>query len=105
MQVRSVEMAKTSSDLEVETVESASSQKSNLLANRLSNILSASYADIEIGEVLRVVENTDIKYGTTDRRHLRLEITKGVIECNATIVDDFRQVAEVRGRRNLLGRG
>ena len=105
MDVRSIDMEKPSPDLEYEPVESAGSQKSNLLANRLSNILSASYADTEIGEVLRTVENTDIEHATKDRRHLRLEITKGVIECNATIVDDFSHVAEVRGRRNLLGRG
>ena len=71
-------------------------QKSNALANKISAVLSASYADSEIREALRTLDEKNIKNSTETRRSLRLDAQKEVIERNGDIVKDFGHVAEVR---------
>ena len=71
-------------------------QRSSVLANKVTGILSASFVDSEIGNVLRIVDTTESRFTGTDRRHLRREVNKEVIDCNAAIVEDFGHVAEVR---------
>lgn len=74
----------------------SSVKRSNALSNRLTNVLSSSYADTEIRDALRLF---DARYGDKDIEHdidLRYETQKEVIEANARIIDDFSKVAQVR---------
>ncbi|KAL8674905.1 MAG: hypothetical protein Q9168_000708 [Polycauliona sp. 1 TL-2023] len=61
-----------------DTPASVAGQRSGALANKLSGVLSVSYADSEIRDALR---SLDVK-------------NRDVIECNSSIVQDFSQVAE-----------
>lgn len=71
-------------------------QRSGVLANKLTNVLSASYADSEIRDALRHLDISDIQNTPENRRKIRLDVQKEVIDCNAGILDDFGAVAEVR---------
>ena len=70
--------------------------KSNALSNKISTVLSASYADSEIREALRTLDEKSIKNSAETRRKLRLNVQKEVIERNGDIIKDFGHVAEVR---------
>ena len=70
--------------------------KSNALSNKISTVLSASYADSEIREALRTLGEKSIKNSAETRRKLRLNVQKEVIERNGDIIKDFGHVAEVR---------
>ena len=70
-------------------------QRANALSNKLTTVLSASYADSEIREALRILDERNIRNEPETRRKLRLEVQKNVIDCNGEIVKDFGQVAEV----------
>lgn len=70
-------------------------QRSNALTNKLSNVLSASYADPEIREALRMLDARNVQNSSTTRRRLRLDVQKEVLECNGRIVKEFGHVAEV----------
>lgn len=70
-------------------------QKSNALANRLTSVLSASYADSEIRDALRTLDEKKIQNNTETRRALRLDVQKEVIDCDGEIVKEFGHVAEV----------
>ena len=72
-----------------------SSQRTNVFANRLASILSASYADAEIRDALRTFDRTKFQNTSALRRRLRLDVQKEVIDCNAEIIDDFGAVAQV----------
>jgi conserved oligomeric Golgi complex subunit 6 len=67
----------------------------SLLSNKLTSVLSTSYADSEIRDALRLLDAKGIRNNAETRRNLRLELQKEVIKCNAQIVDDFGKVAEV----------
>ncbi|KAL6721184.1 Golgi transport complex subunit 6 [Lecanora helva] len=69
-------------------------QRSNALANKLSSVLSASYADPEIRDVLRTFDERDIKNTAETRRSIRLDAQREVIERNGDIIKDFGHVAE-----------
>ena len=71
-------------------------QRSNALSNKLTSVLSASYADSEIRDALRILDQKETKNTAETRRRLRLDVHKEVIERNGDIVRDFGQVAEVR---------
>lgn len=71
-------------------------QKSNALSNKISTVLSASYADSEIREALRTLDEKSIKNSAETRRKLRLDVQKEVIERNGDIIKDFGHIAEVR---------
>lgn len=70
-------------------------QRSNVLTHRLTNVLSASYADSDIRDVLRALDQERIKNTAETRRTVRLDVQKGVIERNGAIIKDFSPVVEV----------
>lgn len=75
---------------------SSTPQRSNALSNKLSAVLSASYADSEIRDALRILDEKEIRNTAETRRRLRLDVQKEVIQRNGAVVQEFRLVAEVR---------
>ena len=75
---------------------SAAPQRSTALASKLTSVLSASYADSDIRDALRTLDERNIKNTGQTRRRLRLDAQKEVIELNNEVIQDFGQVAEVR---------
>ena len=71
------------------------SSKSNALSNKITSVLSASYADSEIRNALGLLDARGTTNTTDTRRNLKLDAQKQVIDCNAAILDEFGQVAEV----------
>lgn len=71
-------------------------QRSTALTNRLTAVLSASYADSDIRDSLETLSLKGIHNSAETRRQLRLDVQKEVVDCNAEIVKDFGKVAEVR---------
>lgn len=71
-------------------------QRSNALANKLTNVLSTSFADAEIREALSTLNKRKVQNTPETRRRLRLDAQKEVIDCNGDIIEDFGLVAEVR---------
>lgn len=86
-----------STDYEDAATSSTYPQKSHVLSNRLTSILSTSFADGEIREALRILDEKKIENSQEARRWFRLDAQKEVIECNGDVIKDFGQVAEVRG--------
>ena len=80
---------------------SSTPQRSNALSNRLSGVLSASYADSEIRDALRSLDEKEIKNTAETRRRLRLDVQKEVIQRNGAVVQEFGHVAEVRSVQRL----
>lgn len=74
------------------------SQRSTALSNRLTSVLSASYADSDIRDSLETLSIREIHNTAGTRRQLRLDVQKEVVDSNAEIVRDFGKVAEVRPR-------
>jgi hypothetical protein len=72
-----------------------STRSSNALSSRITSVLSASYADLDIRDALETLDARGIQNTPETRRQLRLDIQKEVIQCNGEIVKDFGQVAEV----------
>ncbi|CAA9956848.1 component of oligomeric golgi complex 6 [Pyrenophora teres f. maculata] len=72
----------------------ATSRGTNALSTRITNVLSASYADLEIRDALETLDARGVQNTAETRRQLRLEVQKEVIQCNGEIVKDFGQVAE-----------
>ena len=66
------------------------------LPNRLTNILSASFADAEIRDTVRILDRSSIENTLEVRRRLRFDVQKEVIDCNAGIINAFGAVAQVR---------
>ncbi|KAH8435021.1 Golgi transport complex subunit COG6 [Aspergillus melleus] len=69
-------------------------QRSNALSNRLTSVLSASYADSDIRDALETLSLRGVHNTAEVRRQLRLDVQKEVVDSNATIVRDFGKVAE-----------
>jgi len=69
--------------------------RSSALSNRLTSVLSASYADSDIRDALETLDLRGIHNTADTRRQLRLDVQKEVIDCNGEIVQDFGKVAEV----------
>lgn len=76
-------------------IAAGSSQRINVFANKLTSVLSASYADAEIRDALRTFDKTEFQNTSALRRRLRLDVQKEVIDCNAEIINDFGAVAQV----------
>lgn len=74
----------------------SSSQRSTALANKLTSVLSSSYADSDIRDALETLDARGVQNTPETRRQLRLDVQKEVIDCNGQIIQDFGQVAEVR---------
>ncbi|KAI9707191.1 MAG: Golgi transport complex subunit 6 [Candelina mexicana] len=68
--------------------------RSSALSNKLISVLSTSYADLEIRDALEILDARGIANTQETRRHLRLDVQREVIDCNAQIVEEFGQVAE-----------
>ncbi|KAN0080524.1 Conserved oligomeric Golgi complex subunit 6 [Elaphomyces granulatus] len=73
---------------------SSAVQRSSALSNRLTNVLSASYADSGIRDSLETLDLRKTRNIPETRRQLRLDVQKEVIDCNGEIVQDFGKVAE-----------
>lgn len=74
--------------------ESGLARRGNALSNKLTSVLSSSYADTEIRDALRLL---DTRYGSTDLDgdiDLKYEAQKEVIEANARIIEDFSKVTK-----------
>lgn len=69
--------------------------KSNMLSNKITSVLSASYADSEIRNALALLDTRGITNTVESRRNLRLDAQKELIDCNVAILEEFSQVAEV----------
>jgi|SRR5450432_1588764 conserved oligomeric Golgi complex subunit 6 len=67
------------------------------LSSKVTNVLSASYADSEIRDALSLLDERGIESNAEARRKLRLDIQKEVIDSNGDIIREFSLVAEVCG--------
>lgn len=72
-----------------------SNTKLSALQGRITSVLSASYADIDIRDALETLDDRHVRNTTDTRRNLRLEVQQELIQCNGEVVKDFGQVAEV----------
>ncbi|KAK4614027.1 Conserved oligomeric Golgi complex subunit 6 [Fulvia fulva] len=68
--------------------------RSNALHNRITSVLSASYADLEIRDALDMLDERGTQNTAEARRNLRLDVQEELIQCNGEIVHDFGKVAE-----------
>ena len=68
--------------------------KSNALQNRITSVLSASYADLEIRDALAILDDRGLQNTAETRRNLRLDVQDELVQCNGEIVHDFGKVAE-----------
>jgi hypothetical protein len=73
----------------------AASRGANALSSRITSVLSASYADLEIRDALETLDARGVRNTAETRRQIRLDVQKEVIQCNGEIVKDFGQVAAV----------
>ena len=72
------------------------SRGANALSTRITSVLSASYADLEIRDAIETLDARGVKNTAEMRRQIRLQVQKEVIQCNGEIIRDFGDVAEVR---------
>lgn len=72
----------------------ALASRSNALSSKVSSLLSASYADIEIRDALSLIDERNIENNAQTRRQLRLDVQREVIESNGVIIKEFGHVAE-----------
>ena len=72
------------------------SRGANALSTRITSVLSASYADLEIRDVLETLDTRGTQNTAETRRQIRWHVQKDVIQCNGEIVKDFGDVAQVR---------
>jgi hypothetical protein len=71
------------------------SRGSNALSARITSVLSASYADLEIRDALDTLDHRGVRNTAETRRQLRLDVQREVVQCNGEVVRDFGDVAEV----------
>ena len=76
------------------TPSAGTAPRSNALQNRITEVLSASYADLEIRDALAILDDRGLHNTAENRRNLRLDVQAELIQCNGEIVDDFGKVAE-----------
>jgi hypothetical protein len=69
--------------------------RASALSSRITSVLSASYADLDIRDALQTLDARGFQSTQESRRNLRLDLQQEVIQCNGEIVRDFGQVAEV----------
>ncbi|EME42363.1 hypothetical protein DOTSEDRAFT_73250 [Dothistroma septosporum NZE10] len=68
--------------------------RSNALQSRITSVLSASYADLEIRDALDILDERGLQNTADTRRNLRLDVQEELIHCNGEILHDFGRVAE-----------
>ena len=73
----------------------AGSGRSSMLSNKLTSVLSQSYADPEIRDTLSILDARGVVNDASARRRLKFDAQKEVVECNGVILQDFGVVAEV----------
>lgn len=73
----------------------AALSRSSVLSNKLTGVLSRSYADSEIRDTLSILDARGVVNDVSARQTLRLDAQQEMIECNGAIVQDFGLVAEV----------
>jgi hypothetical protein len=78
------------------------SRGTNALSSRITSVLSASYADLEIRDALETIDARGIQNTAETRRQIRLDVQKEVIQCNGEIIKDFGDVAEVSIPTHML---
>ena len=61
------------------TTPSSAVPKSNALQNRVTSVLSASYADLEIRDALSMLDERGLQNTAETRRNLRLEVQQELI--------------------------
>ena len=76
------------------TTPSSAAPRANPFQNRLTNVLSASYADLEIRDALSMLDERGLQNTADTRRNLRLDVQQELIECNGEIVQDFGKMAQ-----------
>lgn len=76
------------------TPSTGAAARSNALQNRITSVLAASYADLEIRDALSVLDERGLQNTAETRRNLRLDVQEELIQCNGDIVHDFGHVAE-----------
>lgn len=76
------------------TTPSTAAPRSNALQNRITSVLSASYADSDTRDALSILDARHLTNTAAARRNLRLDVQQELIECNGEIVQDFGRVAE-----------
>jgi hypothetical protein len=74
----------------------ASAPRSSALSSRITSVLSASYADLDLRDALETLDSRKFQNTQESRRNLRLDLQQEVIKSNREIIQDFGQVAEVR---------
>jgi hypothetical protein len=74
----------------------ASAPRSSALSSRITSVLSASYADLDLRDALETLDARNFQNTQESRRNLRLDLQQEVIKSNGEIIQDFGQVAEVR---------
>ena len=95
MAISDYDLSSLTASYDEPSLTSAFPQRSHALSNKLTSILSTSFADTEIREALRTLDENKIHNTTDTRRWLRLDAQKEVIDCNSEIIKDFGHVAEV----------
>jgi hypothetical protein len=80
----------------VESSATESSLRPIALSSKLTNMLSTSYADLDVRDALEVLDERGLINTPEMRRQLKLNVQKEVIDCNGEIIQEFGQVAEVR---------
>lgn len=73
------------------------STKSNPLLAKVTTVLSSSFADSNVRDALRTLDERAIRNSADLRRDLRIDVQKEVMICNSDIINDFGQVAQVSG--------
>ena len=65
------------------------------LSSKITSVLSTSYADTEFREALFLLDERGLQNVAENRRRLRLDLQKEVIDSNGEIIHEFGKVAEV----------
>ena len=65
------------------------------LSSKIASVLSTSYADTEFREALFLLDERGLQNVAENRRKLRLDLQKEVIDSNGEIIHEFGKVAEV----------
>ena len=65
------------------------------LSNRITTVLAASYADLEIRDALEIFDKRGLVNSAQTRRQLRRDVQRELIQRNGEVVQDFGKVAEV----------
>ena len=65
------------------------------LSQKLTSILSSSYADADIRDALQALDRRLAHNSPDSRRQLQINIQDDVIQTNAVIVNEFSKISEV----------